>query len=109
MLCALRGHMDEVKSVCFSPCGEKIVGGGGDQYGKKDYSIRIWDVKTGERRGTLIRRLDAVLLELSFPKRIDRGLADSADATDLTELVDALEQLILLRESGVSAANAAGV
>ena len=60
-------------------------------------------------RHELVRRLDAVLEKLSFPKKIDRGLAHSANAMDLTQLVDALEQLILLRESGVSAANAAGV
>ena len=46
---------------------------------------------------TTASRLDAALLELSFPKPIDRGLADSADATDLAVLVEALEQLALLR------------
>ena len=60
------------------------------------------------QRQALVRRLDAVCLKLSFPKPIDRGLAKSADATDLTELVDALEQLVLVWEPGVSAGNAAG-
>jgi len=69
------------------------------------------DVSGGDAtaRAALVGRLDAVLLKLSFPKRINRGLANSADATDLTELVDAMEQLVLLREPSVPAANAADV
>ena len=51
-LSTLRGHTDLVRSVCFSPCGEKIASGGGDVYGNKDYSIRIWDAKTGEQIGS---------------------------------------------------------
>ncbi len=39
----LSGHNDPVKSVCFSPCGTKIVSGGGQD---KDFSVRIWDAKT---------------------------------------------------------------
>ena len=54
-LSTLRGHTDTVWSVCFSPCGEKIASGGGDQYGNKDYSIRIWDAKTGEQIGSPLR------------------------------------------------------
>ena len=46
-LSTLRGHTDPVLSVCLSPCGEKIASGGGDRYGNEDYSIRIWDAKTG--------------------------------------------------------------
>ena len=49
---SLRGHTDRVWSVCFSPCGEKIASGGGNEYGNKDYSIRIWDAKTGEQIGS---------------------------------------------------------
>ena len=52
LLCALRGHTDPVRSVCFSPCGEKIASGGGDLRGNEDYSIRIWDAKTGEQIGS---------------------------------------------------------
>ena len=47
--CPVRGHTDPVRSVCFSPCGEKIASGGGNVYGNKDYSIRIWDAKTGDQ------------------------------------------------------------
>jgi WD40 repeat protein len=52
---SLRGHTDPVWSVCFSPCGEKIASGGGNEYGNKDYSIRIWDAKTGEQIGSPLR------------------------------------------------------
>ena len=41
--------------MCFSPCGEKIASGGGDRYGNEDYSIRIWDAKTGEQIGSPLR------------------------------------------------------
>ena len=51
----LRGHTDPVRSVCFSPCGEKIASGGGDYFGNEDYSIRIWDAKTGEQIGSPLR------------------------------------------------------
>ena len=54
-LSTLRGHTDPVRSVCFSPCGEKIASGGGFEYGNKDYSIRIWDAKTGEQIGSPLR------------------------------------------------------
>jgi WD40 repeat protein len=46
----LSGHNDPVRSVCFSPCGTKIVSGGGlgkDWGGNEDFSIRIWDAETG--------------------------------------------------------------
>jgi WD40 repeat protein len=48
----LSGHNDPVRSVCFSPCGTKIVSGGGDLFGNSDFSIRIWDAKTGTQIGS---------------------------------------------------------
>ena len=54
-LWTVRGHTDPVWSVCFSPCGKKIASGGGYEYGNKDFSIRIWDAKTGEQIGSPLR------------------------------------------------------
>jgi hypothetical protein len=54
VLATLRGHKDPVRSVCFSPCGTKIVSGGGlvkECGGNEDFSILIWDVKTGIQIG----------------------------------------------------------
>jgi WD40 repeat protein len=51
----LSGHNDPVFSVCFSPCGTKIVSGGGIQKeygGNGDLSIRIWDAETGTQIGS---------------------------------------------------------
>ena len=73
-LSTLRGHTDPVRSVCFSPCGEKIASGGGFQYGNKDYSIRIWDAKTGEQIGSPLRGHSAVVNSVCF----------SSDGTQLT-------------------------
>ena len=49
----LIGHDDPVRSVCFSPCGRKIVSGGGlgEEYEGGDFSIRIWDGETGTQIG----------------------------------------------------------
>ena len=54
----LRGHKDPVMSLCFSPCGTKIVSGGGEDKhdgGNVDFSIRVWDVKTGVPIGSPLR------------------------------------------------------
>ena len=39
----LQGHTSSVYSVAFSPDGNQIVSGSGDQ------SVRVWDAKTGEQ------------------------------------------------------------
>jgi WD40 repeat protein len=49
-LSTLSGHNNPVRSVCFSPCGTKIVSGGGGMGG--DFSIRIWDVETRTQIGS---------------------------------------------------------
>jgi WD40 repeat protein len=53
--CPVSGHNDPVRFVCFSPCGKKIVSGGGQEKkfgGNGDFSIRIWDAKTGAQIGS---------------------------------------------------------
>jgi WD40 repeat protein len=52
---SLSGHNDPVWSVCFSPCGTKVVSGGGkgkDYGGNGDFSIRIWNAETGTQIGS---------------------------------------------------------
>jgi len=54
----LSGHNDPVRSVCFSPCGTKIVSAGGlgeNHGGNGDFSIRIWDAETGTQIGSPLR------------------------------------------------------
>ena len=79
VLCTLRGHTDPVMSVCFSPCGEKIASGGGCAYGNKDYSIRIWDAKTGEQIGSPLS-VDGKVTSVCFSsdgKKLTSGSEDS--------------------------------
>jgi tricorn protease-like protein len=47
----LTGHSGDVESVAISPNGQTIVSGGGDWNG--DYTIKIWDLATGELKRTL--------------------------------------------------------
>jgi WD40 repeat protein len=51
----LSGQKDPVRSVCFSPCGTKIVSGGGmgkNNRGNEDFSIRILDAERGTQIGS---------------------------------------------------------
>ena len=41
--CPVRGHTDQVMSVCFSPDGAKIVSGSFDR------KVLIWDAASGEQ------------------------------------------------------------
>jgi WD40 repeat protein len=44
----LTGHADSVWSVAFSPDGKTLASG------SRDETIRLWDVKTGKERATLV-------------------------------------------------------
>jgi len=52
-----RGHKNEVNACAVSPDGSFLVSGGGDRVNvvgaKPDYSLRVWDLKTGLERATL--------------------------------------------------------
>ena len=50
----LRGHLDSVRSVSFSPDGQTLASG------SDDGMVRLWDVNTGETLRTLRGHLDSV-------------------------------------------------
>ena len=51
----------QVNSVAFSPDGKTLVSGGRDGNHQDGYQpVRLWDVKTGEEKDTLIRQLHTV-------------------------------------------------
>ena len=79
--CPVRGHTDPVRSVCFSPCGEKIASGGGDYLGNEDYSIRIWDAKTGEQIGSPLRGHSADVYSVCFSSDGKQLTSGSDDTT----------------------------
>ena len=76
--CTLSGHNDPVRSVCFSPCGTKIVSGGGlgkNVGGNGDFSIRIWDAETGTQIGS--------------PLTVDNGVSSVAFSPDGSKIAAA--------------------
>jgi len=40
----LKGHEDEVHSICFDPGGQKLISGSGGQWETTDRSVRLWNV-----------------------------------------------------------------
>jgi WD40 repeat protein/serine/threonine protein kinase/Tfp pilus assembly protein PilF len=51
----LKGHADDVRSLCFFPDGKTLASGSQDQ------TVRLWDVATGQERCTLKGHAGAVL------------------------------------------------
>ena len=41
-LFTMRGHLDEVLCVCFSPDGERLASGSADK------TVKVWNARTGE-------------------------------------------------------------
>jgi WD40 repeat protein len=65
----MSGHNDPVHSVCFSPFGTKIVSGGGQDKVlgvNENFSIRIWDVKTGTQIVSPLRGHNDLVRSVSF-------------------------------------------
>jgi WD40 repeat protein len=57
----LQEHMGSVSSLAFSPDGETVASGGGDQ------TVRLWDVKTGRERAILVGHTDRVMAAAFSP------------------------------------------
>jgi serine/threonine protein kinase len=85
------GHNDLVRSVCFSPCGTKIVSGGGEEKrfgGNEDFSIRIWDAETGTRIGSPLS-VDSMVRSVAFSPD---GSKIAAAYSDEIQIFDAQTQ-----------------
>jgi WD40 repeat protein len=54
ILHTLRGHTDGIRSLAFSPAGDRLVSGSSDK------SVRIWDVRSGNETMALTRLFDSV-------------------------------------------------
>jgi WD40 repeat protein len=57
----LQEHMGSVSSLGFSPDGETVASGAGDQ------AVKLWDVKTGRERATLKGHTDRVMAAAFSP------------------------------------------
>ena len=59
---ALTGHIDAVRSVCFSPDGRFLVSGSGivEFLGGTDNTVRLWDVETGKQIKALKGHTDPI-------------------------------------------------
>ena len=74
-------HKDDVRSVHFSPCGEKIASGGGHQFTNRDYAIRIWDGTTGEQIGSPLNGHRSAVTSVSWSHDGTRLASGSWDKT----------------------------
>ncbi len=72
------GHTSSVKAVAFSPDGTQILSGGGYPVGR-DFTLRLWDVETGEE----LRRFEGhqrFVMGVSFSPDGRRALSAGSDA-----------------------------
>jgi WD40 repeat protein len=67
----LRGHTNEVRSVCFSPDGKRLASAG------DDHKVKVWDAVTGELTLTLERHRDVVRCVVFSPD--GKGLASAGE------------------------------
>jgi WD40 repeat protein len=57
----LQEHLGSVSSLAFSPDGETVASGAGDQ------TVKLWDVETGRERATLLGHTDRVIAAAFSP------------------------------------------
>jgi len=68
----LQGHTDWIRSVAFSPDGNRIVSGSDDE------SVRVWDAETGEQLRELQGHTDSVS-SVAFSPDGDQVISGSFD------------------------------
>ena len=84
----LTGHTGQILSLGWSPDGQTLASGGGGSHGemavgvRTDYTVRVWDVATGELQRTLIGHTDEVL-NVRFSADGQTLASGSADGTVL--------------------------
>ena len=81
----ITGHVGTVASLCWSPDGQTLASGGGYSGGEPpspDYTVRVWDVTTGELRRTLIGHTGEIL-SVRFSADGQTLASGSADGTIL--------------------------
>lgn len=79
------GHVGSVESLCWSPDGQTLASGGGHSGGEPgwpDYTVRVWDVATGELQRTLIGHTGEIL-SVRFSADGQTLASGSADGTVL--------------------------
>jgi len=83
-LSTLRVHKYPVRSMCFSPCGTKIVSESWEQtmYGENgDFCIRVWDAKTGALIGSPLTGYSSLVTGVAFSADGQWIISGSADGT----------------------------
>jgi WD40 repeat protein len=78
----LAGHEDQVHAVAFSPDGKKLASG------SHDYSVRLWDLETGESRiiAGHDKRVTAVLFSPDGAYVVSSGYDHRVRAVDVESL-----------------------
>jgi WD40 repeat protein len=71
----LRGHIDSVRSIAYSPDGRHIVSGGSDQV------IRIWNAKTGVGLGEPLKGHEDGVFSVTYSSDVHNIVSGSRDRT----------------------------
>jgi serine/threonine protein kinase len=76
---SFKGHMSAIKTVAFSPDGKRVLSGSGYN-SATDFTMRLWDVETGEEVRRFAAHRDYVQCVIFSPGG-KRALSSSADST----------------------------
>jgi predicted NACHT family NTPase len=94
----LRGHKNSVNSVAFSPDGATIVSasGGGEDYphGERDFTVRLWDLRTGAEVAVMRGHYDKVF-SVAFSADGDRIVSGGDRTVRLWDAGSGVELAVL--------------